>query len=109
VASGRSDWIGWVDLQKEPVSAAATENTARVCAEVEADVQGVVEVENRIALQHFNDQVIPSVGGRLYDHVMLIDGNDPRGIDVGLMTRSRFAIASVRRHVDDRDAAGNRV
>ena len=40
---------------------------------------------------------------------MLVDGNDPRGMDVGLMTRSAEAIVSVRSHVDDCDEAGNPV
>ena len=49
--------------------------------------------------------MLGGVGGRPYDHVMLIDGNDERGIDVGLMTRSTASIESVRSHVDDRQGA----
>jgi endonuclease/exonuclease/phosphatase family metal-dependent hydrolase len=37
---------------------------------------------------------------------MLIDGNDPRGIDVGLMCRPEYPIAGLRSHVDDRDDEG---
>ena len=37
-----------------------------------------------------------------YDHIMLVDGNDDRGIDVGLMTRATAVIETVRSHVDDR-------
>jgi endonuclease/exonuclease/phosphatase family metal-dependent hydrolase len=33
---------------------------------------------------------------------MLIDGNDDRGIDVGLMTRLPYRVASMVSHVDDR-------
>src|SRR5437773_870695 len=40
-----------------------------------------------------------AVSGTRYPHVMVIDGNDDRGIDVGLM--SRFPIGSMRSHVDD--------
>jgi hypothetical protein len=32
---------------------------------------------------------------------MLIDGNDDRGIDVGLLTRDQFPITRMRSHVDD--------
>jgi endonuclease/exonuclease/phosphatase family metal-dependent hydrolase len=32
---------------------------------------------------------------------MVIDGNDDRGIDVGLMTRAGYEITSIRSHVDD--------
>ena len=65
-----------------------------------------MEVENRIALNHFNSTVIPNVNGKEYDHVMLIDGNDDRGIDVGIMTRKPFSIESIASHVDDADAKG---
>ena len=101
VASGREDWIGWLELKTEPVDEIATRNTAQVIREVGADVLGVVEVDNRIALKRFNDQLLPAVNGHPYDHVMVIDGNDDRGIDVGLMTRGAFAIVGMRSHVDD--------
>jgi hypothetical protein len=55
VATGRSDWVGWVDLTTEPVTAAAIANTARVIHDLNPDVPGVVEAENRIVLKHFTD------------------------------------------------------
>jgi endonuclease/exonuclease/phosphatase family metal-dependent hydrolase len=102
VADGRDDWIGWLELKREPVDEVATQNTARVLKEVDADVVVVVEAEHRISLCRFNEQVLERIGGTPYDHVMLIDGNDERGIDVGLMTRSSAVIETVRSHVDDR-------
>lgn len=101
VATGRADWIGWVELQTEAVDEIATRNTAQVIRDVGADVIGVVEVDNRVALKRFNERLLPLVGGTPYDHVMLIDGNDERGIDVGLMTRASFTIGAMRSHVDD--------
>jgi endonuclease/exonuclease/phosphatase family metal-dependent hydrolase len=50
--------------------------------------------------------IIPTVGASKYDHVMLIDGNDDRGIDVGVMTKQPFNIESIKSHVDDFDAHG---
>ncbi len=106
VANGRTDWLGWVELKTETVNARATEHTAMVIRDVGADVLGVVEAENRITLQRFSSRMLEAVGGRPYDHVMVIDGNDERGIDVGLMTRAEYEIESVRSHVDDRDGTG---
>lgn len=106
VADGRDDWIGWVDLTVEQVNEQATRNTARVIKEVDADVLGVVEAENRPALVRFCKDVMPAVQGTPYDHIMLIDGNDDRGIDVGLMTRKKFNIVSIASHVDDEDDSG---
>ena len=35
---------------------------------------------------------------------MLIDGNDDRGIDVGLLAKQGYEIDRIRSHIDDRDA-----
>lgn len=100
-AAGRADWVGSLELLEEPVAHAAMQNTARVMAALEADVLGIVEAESRPALKEFNDGVLRPLGGEPFRHVMVIDGNDARGIDVGLMTREGFPIASIRSHVDD--------
>ncbi len=108
-ASGRDDWIGSLELITEPIDHVAIGNTARVIDAVSADVLAVVEAENRTALLGFNDNVLASVGGTPYRHVMLIDGNDERGIDVGLMTRAGYPIGPMRSHVDDRDGHDGRI
>jgi endonuclease/exonuclease/phosphatase family metal-dependent hydrolase len=112
VARGRSDWVGWCELRTEPVNAVAMDNTARVIRDVAAHVLAVVEAENRPLLQDFHQMMLPRVGlepGDGYSHIMLIDGNDDRGIDVGLATREGYPIGTVRSHVDDRDARGRRI
>lgn len=106
VANGRNDWIGWFVLRRESINDATIENTARVINEVNADIIGLVEVENRIVLTKFNDSVIPNIGGEKYDHLMLIDGNDDRGIDVGIVTRKPYTIDSIVSHIDDTDETG---
>lgn len=106
VAGGRLDWIGWFELEREPVRETATENTARIIGLLEADVLCVVEAEDRVGLKRFNDDVLRKVDVNPFAHVMLIDGNDDRGIDVGILTREGFDIVSMCSHVDDRDAKG---
>jgi hypothetical protein len=102
IAEGRSDWIGWVELAKEVVDETATRMTARVVQDVNADIFGLVEVEDRPALVRFNRDLLAG----LYRHVMLVDGNDERGIDVAIMTRDGFEIESIRSNVDKTDAQG---
>ena len=97
-AAGRGDWLGWVELTRESVDDEATRNTGRVIAAVQPDVLCVVEAESRPALDRFNRQVLKPLQAA-FAHVLLVDGNDPRGIDVGVY--SRHAIPSVRSHVDD--------
>ncbi len=109
VAEGRADWVGSLEPKTEPVNAVAMQNTARVIDAVGADVLGVIEVENRPALRDFSALILPAVGGTPYAQEMVIDGNDSRGIDVGLMTRPGFVIGNMRSHVDDKAADGGLV
>ena len=102
-ARGRSDWIGWLELRDAPVNATAILNTARVIRDLDADILGLVEAEHRIALAEFNRDLLPVVAGQPYRNIMLIDGNDSRGIDVGLMTRDGYDIGLMRSHVDLRE------
>jgi endonuclease/exonuclease/phosphatase family metal-dependent hydrolase len=99
--AGRSDWVGWVDLKTAPVNELTTQHTAMVMRDTGADVLGVIEAENRIALRDFANVMLRAVNGKPYDHVMVIDGNDGRGIDVGILTRKGYEIASIVSHVDD--------
>lgn len=106
VARGRGDWTGWFELRRTDIRWKATFNTARVIAETQPDILVVVEAENRPTLLRFNEQVLGAEFQQAFPHVMLIDGNDDRGIDVGLM--SRHPIDAVRSHVDDRNPGGER-
>lgn len=101
VASGRGDWVGWVELKAEAVDARAMENTARVMADSAADVLALVEVESRPAFLSFQKLLYADRGRpEPFAHVMVIDGNDGRGIDVGLATRAGFPVGLMRSHVD---------
>jgi endonuclease/exonuclease/phosphatase family metal-dependent hydrolase len=99
VANGAGDWTGWVELIVEPVDEVAERMTAKVINELAPDVLAVVEADNRPALVQFNEQLL----AKRFQHAMLVDGNDPRGIDVGLMTRLGYKIDTVASHVDELD------
>src|SRR5215813_4231562 len=102
IAGGRGDWIGWIELATEPVNEIGTKTTGRVINDVQADIIAIVEAEDRPSLVRFNKELL---GGR-YAHMMLVDGNDERGIDVGIMTASSFTIESIHSNVDATDAKG---
>lgn len=109
VAEGREDWVGWVELIPDPVDEIAMMNTGRVFRDVNADIVAVVEAENRISLEKFSDTIIKKAGGLPYTNVMVIDGNDDRGIDVGVMTREGYTIDWMRSHIFDRDEKGKEI
>ncbi|PZU57977.1 MAG: endonuclease/exonuclease/phosphatase [Sphingobium sp.] len=106
IAASRADWVGSLELRVEPVNQVAMQNTARVINDLAPDVLGVVEAESRPVLNEFSKVILPVIGGTPFPHVMLIDGNDERGIDVGLLTRPGYMIDSMRSHVDDADGNG---
>lgn len=111
VAKGRADWIGWVELETEAIDSVATENTAAIIADIDPDVLAVVEAEDRMTLARFNEYVLQKVTKAEKDpwrfaHVRLIDGNDERGIDVGVMSKGGFPIGETRSHMDDENSWG---
>ena len=105
-AQGRESWIGWVELTTEHVTALASRHTAMVMRDVGADVLGVVEAESRTLLEVFSASMLPDVGWTPYEQALLLDGNDGRGIDVGLMTRGGHRVTEIRTHIADTDRAG---
>lgn len=108
-ANGRGDWVGWLELKTELINEAATRNAAQVVRDLHADVIGIIECEDRKALMQFSNVLLPAVGAKPYSQVMLIDGNDERGIDVGIMARNNYQIGWMRSHVDDVDNRGSRI
>jgi len=106
VAAGRADWIGSLELIPAPIREEAMRMTARVMRDVNADVLGVVEAESRPALERFNQEIVAAVGGQPYENVMLIDGNDTRGIDVGVCYRDTFTLDFIRTHVSENRSDG---
>lgn len=109
VADGRGSWLGWVELRTEVINETATRNTAQVVRDVGADIVGVCECEGRSALLQFSYNLLPEVKATPYEQVMLVDGNDDRGIDVGLMTKRDYRIGWMRSHVDDVSTRGGRI
>ena len=102
-ASGRGDWIGWLELRTEIINETATRNPAQVVRDIDPDVLALCECEGRNALLQFSNQLLPAVGGAPFDSAMLIDGNDERGIDVGLMTKRGYILNWMKSHVDDKE------
>jgi len=102
IANGQSDWDGWLALKRDEIWPEARANTAKVIGDINAEAQCIVEADSRPLLQRFNDQEIPKA--KRFAFNMLIDGNDDRGIDVGIL--SRLPIRELRSHIKDEDNAG---
>ena len=90
----RADVHGFTseDLRFRLHDADAKRITADAIEAARADVIALQEVESLDTLKQFRDRFL---GGReVWPHAMVIDGNDPRRIDVGVL--SRFPIVHVR-------------
>jgi endonuclease/exonuclease/phosphatase family metal-dependent hydrolase len=79
-------------------------HTAGAILGARPDILCVNEVENLATLRIFNAYYL----GNYFDRIVLIDGNDPRGIDVGVLIRRGAAVEleQVRTHADDALAGG---
>jgi endonuclease/exonuclease/phosphatase family metal-dependent hydrolase len=95
-ANGSGDWDGAIEFRKAKFSDVARENTARVIKDVNADVACIVEVETRQVLKSFDSHLLKSQ----YKYEILIDANDPRGIDVGLY--SKYPLGGIWTHMFDK-------
>jgi endonuclease/exonuclease/phosphatase family metal-dependent hydrolase len=98
VPGGRADWVGWFQLVRDDLTGVEVLNTGRVINAVRPDVLTLVEVEDRPSLTRFNDQVLQYEYQYPFNHNILVDGNDPRGIDIALM--SQRPILGVRSYSD---------
>lgn len=108
-ADGRGDWVGWCELKTARVTEEAITMTARVIRDMDADILAIIEVDNRPVLCEFHDYIYQPIAAAGYRHMMVIDGNDDRGIDVGLLAKDGFSLPSMRSHVDETFAGGKRV
>jgi endonuclease/exonuclease/phosphatase family metal-dependent hydrolase len=73
----------------KPKDAAGTTQVADRIRRIDVDVLAVQEAEDIDTLRQFNRQHL----GGMYRHVVLIEGNDPRLIDVGVL--SKYPIGAV--------------
>lgn len=78
-----------------PISKSMREATAKVFLENDPDVVAVQEIEGLEALKLFNRFYLK---GR-YPHSMLVDANDPREIDVGVLSKHPIVHARSYQHL----------
>lgn len=91
-------------LKPKIINEAQRNNTAEALLATQPDIQAVCEVENLITLRLFNAKYLQNY----FDRIVLLDGNDPRGIDVGLLLRKglKANIVGIRTHADDAAVGG---
>lgn len=76
---------------------------ANTIRSLDADVVALQEVENRGVLEYFNRTFLADFG---YEHVVLFEGNDLRGIDCAVLSRLPVGPVTSHRHVRFPDGSG---
>lgn len=84
--------LGWSIDDYGAVPTQSRKLIAKAILENKPDVLAVQEVENLEALIYYNRHFLDNY----YPYMMVIDGNDPRQIDIGIL--SRFDFKSIRTH-----------
>jgi endonuclease/exonuclease/phosphatase family metal-dependent hydrolase len=79
--------------------------TAAAIKETDADIICLQEVDNQPVLDRFTSEFLGAPPARRYRHRVLIDGNDPRHIDIAFL--SRYPITAIRTHRHERNPANN--
>lgn len=92
-ADGAGSWDGTIEYKKAKYSEVARENTAKVIKKVKPHIACLVEADHRLALKAFDSQL----SNNRFKYEMLIDGNDRRGIDVGIM--SKYIFGNIKTHI----------
>jgi endonuclease/exonuclease/phosphatase family metal-dependent hydrolase len=86
-------------IKRKEITDVQRKNTALAILEHKPDILCVQEVESMAALRIFNQMYMKNY----YAYTMVIDGNDPRGIDVGVMITKELAdkVTALRSHCYD--------
>ncbi len=100
-----TDWNGWIALQNYPIDPMAVVNKARVIADVNPDILILQEIEDRASLAEFNEEFLARYC-KPYQQTFVVQGNDKRGQEIGILSRNGFQIKSVRSHIYDLNCLG---
>ncbi len=94
----------YLDSEKDAKPSAEQDALAFCIRQLDADVLALMEVENRGCLQYFVDHHLADLG---YKHVVHLEGNSRRGIDVALLSRLTVGPVTSHRHLRSPDGEHN--
>ena len=98
-ASEYTSWNGWIKLASRPVPEVAVQNKAKVISEINPDILLLQEVEDRHALIEFNAHYLSEEVR--FEEVVLVPGNDLRGLDLGIMLKNGYRLRSITSHSNE--------
>jgi len=97
-ASELTDWNGWIALDTMAVDHESIVNKARLISEIDADILVLQEVEDKASLLDFIYEYLREFDIEPYDQVIVLEGNDSRGIGMAILTKNGYKIDTVKSH-----------
>lgn len=98
-ATEGTNWSGWLKLRSRPISEVAIQSKARVITDLNPDIVVLQEVEDRHSLIEFNKHYLPEQVR--YEEVIVVPGNDDRGLDLGIMLKGGYSVKSIVSHSNE--------
>lgn len=98
-ACNLTDWNGWIELQTLPIKPSATDNKAKVIADVNADILLLHEIEDRASLEEFNQEILPKFNCKPYAQSFVIQSNDIKGLETAILLREGYTLKTIKTHL----------
>jgi len=106
-ATYMTDWNGWTKLNTVPISKDSIKNKAKVILDVDPDIILLQQVENRKSLIQFHEIFFKKKQESGYEEIMHLQGNDGRGLGMGILLKRGYHIKSIKSFANERDKNGN--
>ncbi|MBD0777745.1 hypothetical protein HPE56_08065 [Maribacter sp. ANRC-HE7] len=94
-----TNWNGWIEVQTKPIPPTATDNKARIIADVNADILLLQEVEDRGSLEEFNQKVLPNFDCKPYEQTFVIQSNAMKGLEMAILLREGYSLQTIKTHL----------
>lgn len=106
-ASRQTNWEGWIKLENAPINEKAIMNKAKVIMDSNPDVLLLQEVEDRASLIEFNSRFLNSNSDRGYNKFIHMEGNDPKGLGMGILLKPAIHFKSMKSFANETDEDGS--
>jgi len=105
-ASPITDWNGWAQLRSTPIGKGAIINKTKVIMDTDPDILLLQEVEDRSALFEFRSTFLEGSPEKDYGEIFHLEGNDFKGLGMGILLKKGYHIKSLRSFANERDIDG---
>lgn len=106
-ASYETNWEGWIKLKTAPINEKALLHKTKVIIDTNPDVLLLQEVEDRSSLLEFNSKFLSNKPETEYDEIIYMEGNNPKGLGMGILLKSGCHIKSMKSFANEIDEDGS--